>query len=76
MFTNFDFCYRFVIWLLTKSLSPICVSASATPFQVTFVTDGDEVTQTADTAKSQKNEQSSVPGGIVGFHLNYVQQPC
>lgn len=52
------------------------ICSSTTPFQVTFITDADEMTTKGDTMLAQKNEQSRVPGGIVGFHLNYIQQNC
>ena len=44
------------------------------PFKIVFQTDANEVTianQMAD-----KNEQSFVPGGIIGFQLMYTQISC
>eukprot|EP00095_Tigriopus_kingsejongensis_P008330 maker-scaffold1667_size31718-snap-gene-0.4 protein:Tk08330 transcript:maker-scaffold1667_size31718-snap-gene-0.4-mRNA-1 annotation:"hypothetical protein DAPPUDRAFT_311633" len=45
------------------------------PFQVIFKTDMDEVTLAA-TNMPDVNEQSEAPGGITGFHLNWLLQDC
>ena len=41
------------------------------PFKITFKTDSNELTTASGTAET--NEESFVPGGIVGFQLSYAQ---
>ena len=47
--------------------------AQAKPFRMEFISDLDEVVEAAAT---NTNEQDDLPGGIVGFSLNWVQQSC
>ena len=46
------------------------------PFRVTVKTDDSEVTASAAADMADMNEQNGRPGGIVGFALDFVQQPC
>ena len=41
------------------------------PFKLTFKTDSNELTTASGTADT--NEESFVPGGIVGFQLSFAQ---
>ena len=41
------------------------------PFKITFKTDSNELTTASGTADT--NEESFVPGGIVGFQLSFAQ---
>ena len=50
--------------------------ATQRPFIIHFKTDEDEVTQDPTTNGAKANEQAKVPGGIVGFYLNYALQDC
>ena len=51
-------------------------SAFTRPFQILFKTDANEATASTGAlgaTMAQLNEQSGVPGGIVGFQLNFNQ---
>jgi hypothetical protein len=63
------------------------VCTSAMPFQIQFKSDANEVTTGVKVTNPNNNaitnnvitttnEQVGSPGGIVGFSLNYVEQPC
>ncbi len=58
----------------------MCVrdSGRASPFRLTFKTDADEVSDATAAADEEADveEQSEAPGGIIGFSLDYQQQPC
>ncbi|XP_059088792.1 uncharacterized protein LOC131884913 [Tigriopus californicus] len=44
------------------------------PFRVIFKTDGDE--DAIGISSATANEQGQLPGGIIGFHLNFALQDC
>ena len=48
--------------------------AGRKPFRITFKTDADEVTATS--MPGTLDEQALIPAGIIGFSLDYWQQPC
>jgi len=51
------------------------ILAQTRPFRLSLKTDADEgSTGTIDVANT--NEQSEVPGGIIGFSLDYTQVAC
>ncbi|TRY61925.1 hypothetical protein TCAL_16251 [Tigriopus californicus] len=50
------------------------VSAQQRPFRVIFKTDGDE--DAIGISSATANEQGQLPGGIIGFHLNFALQDC
>lgn len=52
--------------------------ASMAPYRIVFKTDADEVAGAVIDAMDEAftNEQGELPGGIVGFNLNFVQQDC
>ena len=54
------------------------LSATMAPYRIVFKTDADEVagTVTDNTNEAFTNEQGELPGGIIGFNLNFVQQDC
>ena len=54
----------------------LCLAGQTRPFKIEFKSDADEVAITANADMPQKSELSQIPGGIVGFHLNYVLQDC
>lgn len=43
---------------------------------MSFFTDADEITAIAGAAMAETNEEGELPGGIVGFFLDWVQQDC
>lgn len=49
---------------------PVSICSSNIPFQIHYVTTQNEVD------KGKNNEMINVPGGIVGFSLDYRQVPC
>ena len=65
-------CSEFIIQQLAKNNSDHILGQSV-PFRVTFKTNENEAT-TGST--SNTNEQKDVPGGIIGFSLNYRQINC
>ncbi len=55
------------------------VSANVRPFAITFRTDGEEVTTAGvipGVSDDSNTEEAQAPGGIIGFHLNYLQKAC
>lgn len=48
------------------------------PYRIVFKTDADEVAApvTDGVDEAEVNEQGELPGGIVGFNLNFAQQNC
>ena len=51
-------------------------TARTKPFKITFKTDENEVQATSADAMATKNEEQEVPGGIVGFQLDWMLQDC
>ena len=63
-----------LVWFL-----PILIrilKARRTPFVVGVVFDDMEVASIAGDAKANNNEMSEIPGGIIGFKLDYWQVAC
>eukprot|EP00095_Tigriopus_kingsejongensis_P001495 maker-scaffold124_size330879-snap-gene-2.11 protein:Tk01495 transcript:maker-scaffold124_size330879-snap-gene-2.11-mRNA-1 annotation:"conserved hypothetical protein" len=54
--------------------APATICTQSRPFRMTFKTDDSEVASM--TMGANMNEQSGLPGGIVGFYLNWEQQAC
>ena len=46
------------------------------PFRLTLKTDENEVTTGNNAIDADDNEQNGMPGGIIGFSLNYQQISC
>jgi hypothetical protein len=75
--TNINrFCGRFFS-TISDDLNSLTVCSRQSPFRVGVNLDSNEATGATKAAKmGTKNEQQSVPAGIVGFQLTYFQVAC
>ena len=69
-------CGRFFNTINDASGPSVSVCTQTRPFRITFKTDSTEATDMNVIEVADMNEQNGIPGGIVGFSLNYIQQSC
>ena len=52
------------------------IAAQVKPFKMRFVTDADEISGSTASSKASMSEVSVIPGGIIGFYLNWNLVSC